>query len=94
MWSGAVLSQITNFSLQFTNFLCVFSIGSDCGKLVDCGKLFDCGKLVDCGKPTDCGKLVDCGKSMKSLINQVYNYMHFLYSQACLIRENAKNGNF
>ena len=49
---------------------------------------------MDCGKPTDCGKLVDCGKSMKSLINQVYNYMHFLYSQACLIRENVKNGNF
>ena len=42
----------------------------------------------------DCGKSSDCGKSMKSLINQVYNIMHFLYPQACLIRENAKNGNF
>ena len=27
-------------------------------------------------------------------INQVHYIKHFLYSQACLIRENVKNGNF
>ena len=31
---------------------------------------------------------------MKTVINQVHYIKHFLYSQACLIRENDKNGNF
>ena len=38
--------------------------------------------------------LMICFILQNSLINQVYNIMHFLYSQACLIRENDKNGNF
>ena len=92
---GSLITDYELLILIYEFHLCLFYQNVlYCVFVEACGKLEDRKKILDCGKLVDCGKILDCGKSMKSLINQVYNYMHFLYSQACLIRENAKNGNF